>query len=151
MGAAIVPGPKRRVEVAARAGDPGAGHPDTPPMTRRPARMPNRKVQVTLSKCDYEAVLRAAERAGGSVASMVREAVREYWVRPDRKRKKLAALDALREYAESADPEDLLPAPEDWEAWEREYGAMKAGRNCGMAAEEFEPVAEPTDEGSRNE
>ena len=113
--------------------------------------MPKRRVQVTLSEYDYRAVRRAAERAGGSVASMVREAVREYWVKPDRKRQKLAVLDALREYAESADPEDLLPAPEDWEAWEREYGALKAGRNCGMAAEEFGPVAEPADEGSRNE
>lgn len=120
-------------------------------MTHTPARMPNRKVQVTRSKYDYEAVLRAAERTGGSVASTVREAVREYWVRPDRKRRKLAALEALREYAESADPEDLLPVPENREAWEREYGAMKAGRNCGMAAEEFEPVAEPADEGSRAE
>lgn len=132
-----------------RAGGPGRL--DTRPMTPGPATPRNRKVQVTLSKYDYDAVRRAAERTGGSVAEVVREAVQEYCVKPDRKRQKLAALDALREYAESADPAELLPPPEDWEAWEREYRAMKAGRNRGMTGEEAEAIADSPDEGTPDE
>ena len=104
--------------------------------------MPKRRVQVTLSEYDYDAVRRAAERDGTSLASVVREAVQEYRVDPDHKKRQLAALDAAEALPES----ELSPMPEDRETWKREYGESKGGRDCGMSREEFERIAGPPDE-----
>ena len=83
--------------------------------------MPQRRVQVTLSDYDYyQAVRRAAERDGTSLASVVRDAVQEYRVDPDHKKPQLAALDAAEALPES----ELTPVP-DLDEWKREYTESK--------------------------
>lgn len=89
--------------------------------------MPKRRVQVTLSEYDYQAVRRAAEREGTSLASVVREAVQEYRVDPGHKKRQLAALDAVEALPESA----LSPVP-DLDEWKREYTELK----CSIEREE---------------
>ena len=103
--------------------------------------MPNHKVQVTLTPYDYEAVQRAAERRGATLASVVREAVVEYCVKPDSKERRLRAIAEVAE----AEPAD---APEDLEAWKREYSEMKAGWDCGISREEFLRITGPPDDPS---
>ncbi len=104
--------------------------------------MPKHKVQVTLAPYDYEAVRRAAERRGQTLAYVVREAVVEYCVKPDSKERRLRAIDEIV----AAEPVD---APEDLEAWEREYSAMKAGGDCGgISREEFLRITSPPDDSS---
>lgn len=87
--------------------------------------MPKRRVQVTLSDYDYQAVRRAAERNGTSLASVVREAVQEYRVDPDHRQRQLAALDAAEALPESElTPVPDLPVP-DLDEWKREYTESK--------------------------
>ncbi len=77
------------------------------------------KVQVTLNETEYAAIRRRAESEGLKHASVVREAIREYCVKPDRRRRQLEALEAL-------DAMPPAPVPSSWAEWKREYSAMKA-------------------------
>ena len=76
------------------------------------------KVQVTLNEVEYAAVRRRAEEDGLKHAGVVREAVQEYCVKPDKRRRQLEALEALR----SMPP---APVPESWLEWKREYSRLK--------------------------
>lgn len=81
--------------------------------------MPRRhKVQVTLNEVEYAAVRRRAEAEGRKHASVVREAIQEFCVKPDKRRRRLEALEALR----SMPP---APVPESWSEWKREYSRLK--------------------------
>lgn len=80
---------------------------------------PGRKVQVTLNEVEYAAIRRRAEEEGRKYASVVREAIQEYCVKPDRRRRQLDALAAI-------DALPPAPVPSSWAAWKREYSAMKA-------------------------
>ena len=77
------------------------------------------KVQVTLNEVEYAAIRRRAEAEGLKHAAVVREAVQEYCVKPDRRQRQLEALAAL-------DALPPAPVPSSWAAWKREYSAMKA-------------------------
>ena len=49
---------------------------------------------------------------------MVREAIQEYCVKPDRRQRQLEALEALRRMPPA-------PFPESWSEWKREYSRLK--------------------------
>lgn len=76
------------------------------------------KVQVTLNEVEYAAVRRRAEEEGLKRASVVREAIKEYCVKPDRRRRQLEALAAI-------DALPPAPVPESWPDWKREYSRLK--------------------------
>ena len=76
------------------------------------------KVQVTLNEVEYAAIRRRAEAEGLKHASVVREAIREYCVKPDRRRRQLEALEALRTMPPA-------PVPASWSEWKREYSRLK--------------------------
>lgn len=76
------------------------------------------KVQVTLNEAEYAAVRRRAEAEGRKHASVVREAIQEYCVKPDRRRRQREALEALRNMPPA-------PVPESWSEWKREYSRLK--------------------------
>ena len=84
------------------------------------------KVQVTLDEEQYAAVSRISRRGGRKLAAVVREAVEEYSVAPEARRRRLDAIDTLY----SLDP---APAPVDQEQWEREYSSLKTGLATGCA------------------
>ena len=85
-----------------------------------------RKVQVTLDEGQYAAVVRISRRDGRKLAAVVREAVEEYCVAPEARRRRLDAIDTLY----SLDP---VPVPVEQEQWEREYSSLKAGLSTGCA------------------
>ena len=91
------------------------------------------KVQVTLGEGQYAALVRIARRRRSNLAAVVREAVEEYCVAPEARRRRLDAIDTLC----SLDP---VPVPVDQEQWEREYSSLKTGLSTGCAAG---PGAEP--------
>lgn len=104
--------------------------------------MPKHEIRVTLAPSDYEAVRCAAERRGETPASFVQKAVMDHCVKPAVKERRLRAIAEITE----AEPAD---APEDLEAWKREYGAMKAGWGCGgLSREEFLRITGPPDDPS---
>ena len=76
------------------------------------------KVQVTLNEVEYAAVLRRAQEEGLKHAAVVREAIQEYCVKPDKRRRQLEALEALRRMPPA-------PVPESWSEWKREYSRLK--------------------------
>ena len=77
------------------------------------------KVQVTLNEVEYAADPPAApRRRAGSTRAVVREAIQEYCVKPDKRRRQREALEALR----SMPP---APVPESWSEWKREYSRLK--------------------------
>ncbi len=76
------------------------------------------KVQVTLNEVEYAAVLRRAEEEGLKHAAVVREAIQEYCVKPDRRRRQLEALAAI-------DALPPAPVPSSWADWKREYSRLK--------------------------
>ena len=76
------------------------------------------KVQVTLNEVEYAAIRRRAEAEGLKHAAVVREAIQEYCVKPDKRRRQREALEALR----SMPP---APVPESWSEWKREYSRLK--------------------------
>ena len=76
------------------------------------------KVQVTLNDIEYAAVRRRAEAEGRKHASVVREAIQEYCVKPDKRQRQLEALEALRRMPPA-------PVPESWAEWKREYSRLK--------------------------
>ncbi len=76
------------------------------------------KVQVTLNEVEYAAVRRRAEAEGRKHASVVREAIQEYCVKPDRRQRQREALEALRKMPPA-------PVPESWSEWNREYSRLK--------------------------
>lgn len=85
-----------------------------------------RKVQVTLDARQYAAVSRLARQDGRKLAAVVREAVEQYCVEPEARRRRLDAIEALY----SMEP---APAPASLDQWEREYAARKTGRASGCA------------------
>ena len=85
-----------------------------------------RKVQVTLDARQYAAVTRLARRDGRKLAAVVREAVEQYCVEPEVRRRQLDAIEALY----SMEP---APVPATLEQWEREYSARKTGLATGCA------------------
>jgi len=100
------------------------------------------EILVTLTPSEFEAVRGAAERRGETLASFVRKAVMENCVKPAVKEHRHRAIAEIME----AEPAD---APEDLEAWKREYGAMKAGWGCGgLSREEFLRITSPPDDPS---
>lgn len=78
------------------------------------------KVQVTLNEVEYAAVRRRAEAEGLKYAGVVREAIQEYCVKPDRRRRQLEAFEAL-------DALPPVPVPSSWAEWKREYSRLKTG------------------------
>ena len=82
------------------------------------------KVQVTLDEGQYAALARMSRRRGRKLAAVVREAVEEYCVAPEDRRRRLDAIDALY----SLEP---VPVPVDQEQWEREYSSLKTGLATG--------------------
>ena len=80
--------------------------------------MKTRKVQVTLDEAQYASLHRAATRNGRKLASVVREAIEQYCIEPETRRRQLEAIDDL--YAM-----EPVPAPADWAEWEREYSRLK--------------------------
>ena len=84
------------------------------------------KVQVTLDEGQYAALARMSRRRGRKLAAVVREAVEEYCVAPEARRRRLDAIDTLY----SLDP---VPVPVDQEQWEREYSSLKTGLSTGCA------------------
>ena len=80
--------------------------------------MKTRKVQVTLDEAQYASLHRAAVRNGRKVAAVVREAIEQYCIEPETRRRQLEAIDDL--YAM-----EPVPAPADWAEWEREYSRLK--------------------------
>ena len=85
--------------------------------------MKTRKVQVTLDEAQYASLQRAAVRNGLKLAAVVREAIEQYCVAPETRRRQLAAIDDL--YAM-----EPAPAPADWAQWKREYGRLKTGERA---------------------
>lgn len=76
------------------------------------------KVQVTLNEVEYAAVRRRAEAEGRKHASVVREAIQEYCVKPDKRRRQLEALEAI-------DALPPAPVPASWREWNEEYSRLK--------------------------
>ena len=85
--------------------------------------MKTRKVQVTLDEAQYASLQRVAVRNGRKLAAVVREAIEQYCVEPETRRRQLAAIDDL--YAM-----EPAPAPADWAQWKREYSRLKAGERA---------------------
>jgi hypothetical protein len=77
-----------------------------------------RKIQVTLEEEQYESLAEIARRQEKKLAAVVRESIEKYCLSPESARRKKRAL------------EDLLsveaPAPEEYENWKRQYGALKS-------------------------
>ncbi len=67
-----------------------------------------------------------ARRCRSKLAAVVREAVEEYCVAPEARRRRLDAIDTLY----SLGP---VPVPVDQEQWEREYSSLKTGFSTGCA------------------
>ena len=80
--------------------------------------MKTRKVQVTLDEAQYASLQRVAVQNGRKLAAVVREAIEQYCVEPENRRRQLAAIDDL--YAM-----EPAPAPADWAQWKREYSRLK--------------------------
>lgn len=85
--------------------------------------MKTRKVQVTLDEAQYASLQRVAVRNGRRLAAVVREAIEQYCVEPETRRRQLAAIDDL--YAM-----EPAPAPADWAQWKREYSRLKTGERA---------------------
>jgi hypothetical protein len=77
-----------------------------------------RKVQVTLEKEEYEALIRFAHRKGKKLTAVVRESVRRYVLHPEADRGRCEALDELLALPPT-------PVPDDYGDWEQEYGDLK--------------------------
>ena len=76
------------------------------------------KVQVTLNEVEYAAIRRRAEAEGRKHASVVREAIQEYCVKPDRRRRQREAFEAI-------DALPPAPVPSSWREWNEEYSRLK--------------------------
>lgn len=88
-------------------------------MTHDTGGMPrSHKVQVTLNEVEYAAIRRRAEAEGLKYAGVVREAIQEYCVKPDRRERQRRALEAL-------DALPPAPVPSSWAEWKREYSELK--------------------------
>ncbi|MCY3971118.1 MAG: ribbon-helix-helix protein, CopG family [Acidobacteria bacterium] len=79
-----------------------------------------RRVQVTLDARSYATVSRIARREGRKLAAVVREAVEQYYVAPETRRRQLDAVERLV----AMEP---LPAPKSLSEWNREYSRLKVG------------------------
>ena len=82
-----------------------------------------RKVQVTLDEAQYASLHGAATRNGRKLAAVVREAIEQYCIEPETRRRQIEAIDDL--YAM-----EPVPAPADWAEWEREYSRLKTGERA---------------------
>lgn len=83
-----------------------------------------RRVQVTLDGRAYAAVSRIARREGKKLAAVVREAVEQYCVAPEARRRRLEAIERLCAAG-------TVPAPESLAEWETEYSRLKIGLATG--------------------
>ncbi len=99
----------------------------------------NHKVQVTLNEVEYAAVRRRAEAEGLKYAAVVREAIQEYCVKPDRRRRQLEALAAI-------DALPPAPVPESWSEWKREYSRLKIKYLPTDPPDLRDPGAAPSDD-----
>ena len=97
------------------------------------------KVQVTLNEVEYAAIRRRAEAEGRKHASVVREAIQEYCVKPDRRQRQREALEALRRMPPA-------PVPESWSEWKREYSRLKIKSLPTDPPDLREPGVAPSDE-----
>ena len=97
------------------------------------------KVQVTLNEVEYAAVRRRAEEEGLKHAGVVREAIQEYCVKPDRRRRQLEALAAI-------DALPPAPVPESWSEWKREYSRLKIKYLPTDPPDLRDPGAAPSDD-----
>ena len=88
--------------------------------------MKARKVQVTLDEAQYASLQRVAVRNGRKLAAVVREAIEQYCVEPETRRRQLAAIGDL--YAM-----EPAPAPADWAQWKREYSRLKTGERASAS------------------
>ena len=79
-----------------------------------------RRIQVTLDAGGYAAVSRIARREGKKLAAVVREAVEQYCVAPEARRRRLEAIERLYETG-------TVPAPESLPEWEAQYSRLKVG------------------------
>ena len=82
-----------------------------------------RKVQVTLDEAQYASLHGVATRNGRKLAAVVREAIEQYCIEPETRRRQIEAIDDL--YAM-----EPVPAPADWAEWEREYSRLKTGERA---------------------
>ena len=80
-----------------------------------------RRVQVTLDARSYATVSTIARREGRKLAAVVREAVEQYYVAPETRRRQLDAVDRLV----AMEP---FPAPESLSEWNREHSRLKVGK-----------------------
>ena len=80
--------------------------------------MKTRKVQVTLDEAQYASLHRVAIGNRRKLAAVVREAIEQYCIEPETRRRQLEAIDDL--YAM-----EPVPAPADWADWKREYSRLK--------------------------
>ncbi len=78
-----------------------------------------RKVQVTLAPAQYDALEAIARGSGRKLAAVVRESIVRYCLEPEDRKRRRAALDALK----AAD----APPPDDYAAWEQDYVRLKRG------------------------
>lgn len=80
----------------------------------------SRKIQVTLREEDYERLSRIARSKGVKLAAIVRESIQKYQLEPAARRARRRALEALLTIPPVA-------VPKDYQDWEQEYAAFKAG------------------------
>jgi predicted DNA-binding protein len=78
-----------------------------------------RKIQVTFDEESFERLSEMARREGKKLAGIVREAAEKYALGPESERSKREALEALLSLPS-------VPAPAEYRAWKREYGAKKS-------------------------
>ncbi len=96
------------------------------------------KVQVTLNEGEYAAIRRRAEAEGLKHAAVVREAIQEYCVKPDRRERQRRALEAL-------DALPPAPVPSSWREWNEEYSRLKtAFREAEWPRRESSPDEKPS-------
>jgi hypothetical protein len=86
----------------------------------------SRKVQVTLDETEYDALAKVAKRSGRKLAAVVRESIARYCLEPEAKREMREALEDLKSLS--------VPAPENYEEWEREYSGLKIEQQVGRTS-----------------
>ena len=83
-----------------------------------------KKVQISLTEEQYQALAALAARDHKTIGVVVREAVESTYLRQHRAQEKAEAMRALL----AAEP---APAPNDYHEWEEEYSRLKwAGDGC---------------------
>ncbi len=81
-----------------------------------------KKVQVLLTEAQYRDLEEIAAKQQKKLGTLVREAVVEYHIKKKKQREIAEAADRILSMPE-------VPAPEDWEKWEKEY--LESKYSCG--------------------